>query len=483
MSYLNMKDDFLRNKLTTFTKFIRARSLLVIVCVIILFNFVSTIVLPKELLIVYAANIDVNELIALSNSERISRGLDPLVLDCRLIEAAKKKGEDMLDKDYWAHYGPNGETPWQFILASGYEYLSAGENLAKDFTSAAPIHSAWMDSPSHRSNIINPSFINIGIAYVTGEFQGKETTIVVQIFGGTESSYSQLEEEDVKLTETFPFIEEGELEAPIIIYPEDGDILNNSAFTIKGQTSKGDFVEVYDNGQFIGETSISSSIFNFRRKEKYSEGRHVLYTRSEDTDGKLSKVSDSVTIIVDTIVPRILKDTLNSSYTEIDENKKEVQFKIKIEDNPTTVQGKYEDQYFSFIISEGEWIGSVFEDDYHLEELSIVASDAAGNFDGVSYSSEDALNSIGDQTCDFVKASNTSSKWIVENVVSRMFTRSLRGQVNFVIAFVIAVLLIIEQVALVRTGFTKGDARPFLHLPIFIILLFVGIIGGGGEIL
>lgn len=478
-----MKDDFISNRLKLFTKLIKARSLLVLVCVIILFNFLSTIVLPKELLIVYAANIDVNELIALSNSERISRGLDPLVLDCRLIAAAKKKGEDMFDKDYWAHYGPNGETPWQFILASGYEYLSAGENLAKDFTSAAPIHSAWMDSPSHRSNIINPSFTNIGIAYVTGEFQGKETTIVVQIFGSTESSYSQLEEEDIKSTETLPFIEEGELEAPIIIYPEDGDILNNGAFTIKGQTSEGDFIEVYDNGQHIGKTGISSSVFNFKRKEKYNEGKHVLHTRSEDNDGRLSKVSDSATIIVDTIVPRILKDTLNSSYTEIDESSKEIQFKIKIEDNPTTVQGKYKDEYFSFIINEGEWIGSVLEDGHHLEELSIVASDTAGNFDGVSYSSEEVLNSVGDQTCDFVKASNTSSKWIVENVVSRMFTRSLRGQINFIIAFAIAVLLIIEQVALARTGFTRGDARPFLHLPIFIILLFVGIIGGGGEIL
>ena len=42
---------------------------------------------------------------------------------------------------------------------------------------------AWTESPSHRQNLLNSNFKEIGIAVVIGDFQGKETTIVVQLFG------------------------------------------------------------------------------------------------------------------------------------------------------------------------------------------------------------------------------------------------------------------------------------------------------------
>ncbi len=100
-----------------------------------------------------------------------------------LAQAAQSKANDMLAKQYFAHNTPSGETPWTFIKAAGYSYVTAGENLAIDFTEAESIQSAWMNSPGHRANIMNKSFQEIGIGIAKGMYNGHQTTIVVQMFG------------------------------------------------------------------------------------------------------------------------------------------------------------------------------------------------------------------------------------------------------------------------------------------------------------
>ena len=81
----------------------------------------------------YATDIRVDQLLKDTNDRRNEAGLSPLTLNSKLSDAAAAKAADMFANNYWAHNSPLGKTPWDFILASGYTYTMAGENLAKNF--------------------------------------------------------------------------------------------------------------------------------------------------------------------------------------------------------------------------------------------------------------------------------------------------------------------------------------------------------------
>ena len=130
-----------------------------------------------------ATDITIERLFQLTNNERIKNGLKPLTYNEKLARAAFEKAKDMFAKNYWAHYAPDGTTPWDFILASGYQYQYAGENLAKDFMFSEGVVSAWMNSKTHRENILRPNYEEVGFAVVNGVLNGEETTLVVQMFG------------------------------------------------------------------------------------------------------------------------------------------------------------------------------------------------------------------------------------------------------------------------------------------------------------
>lgn len=129
-----------------------------------------------------ATNISISDLFAETNRQRQQKGLQPLFLNEKLSQAAQAKANDMITDNYWAHYNPNGKTPWDFIVASDYQYSVAGENLARDFNDSSSIIEAWMNSPTHKDNLLKSEYEEIGFAVVNGNLNGHETTLVVQIF-------------------------------------------------------------------------------------------------------------------------------------------------------------------------------------------------------------------------------------------------------------------------------------------------------------
>ncbi|HTK03397.1 MAG TPA: CAP domain-containing protein [Alphaproteobacteria bacterium] len=131
----------------------------------------------------YASNISPSEVIRLTNQKRVENGLLPLSENSTLSNAAIAKGNDMFARDYWAHFAPDGTSPWSFFSSFGYKYRYAGENLARDFSDSSSTVTAWMNSPTHRENILNPNYREIGIGVVNGNLSGADTTIVVQFFG------------------------------------------------------------------------------------------------------------------------------------------------------------------------------------------------------------------------------------------------------------------------------------------------------------
>jgi hypothetical protein len=122
-------------------------------------------------------------IIQLTNQERQKAGAEPLVANSRLNQAAAQKGQHMLEEDYFAHISPSGVTPWFWIDKTGYAYKLAGENLAIDFFEAEDVVRAWMNSPSHKENMLHTDYTETGVAVVSGEFQGGTSIIVVHLFG------------------------------------------------------------------------------------------------------------------------------------------------------------------------------------------------------------------------------------------------------------------------------------------------------------
>lgn len=130
-----------------------------------------------------AAQISPEEVIKLTNDQRLANGLQPVKMDLELNIAAVQKAADMFARDYWAHTSPIGTQPWYFITSAGYSYRYAAENLARDFSDPQSVVQAWMNSLSHRKNILNAQYQDIGLAVVDGKLEGRETTLVVQMFG------------------------------------------------------------------------------------------------------------------------------------------------------------------------------------------------------------------------------------------------------------------------------------------------------------
>lgn len=132
----------------------------------------------------FFATITSQNLIELTNAVRQKYGLNNLAINPKLELAAQAKAQDMLIKNYFAHQSPDGRSPWYWFSENGYQYLYAGENLAINFVNSDEVVNAWLNSPSHRANILNPNYKEIGIAVISVPISPSQNkTIIVQLFG------------------------------------------------------------------------------------------------------------------------------------------------------------------------------------------------------------------------------------------------------------------------------------------------------------
>ncbi len=119
-----------------------------------------------------------------TNIERVKSGLKPLTLNSKLSASAVVKVDDMFALQYFEHDSPTGKTAADLVRAEGYSFQSVGENLALgDFGTDQKLVEAWMNSPLHRKNILNPRFTELGLAVARGSFNGDMQWLAVQHFG------------------------------------------------------------------------------------------------------------------------------------------------------------------------------------------------------------------------------------------------------------------------------------------------------------
>lgn len=128
----------------------------------------------------YATNITVSGLLSETNSERSAAGKASLKNHSKLNASAQAKANHMISENYWAHTAPDGTTPWYWFDWAGYDYVMAGENLAYGFDTSSGVVNGWMNSPSHRDNMLNGAFEDVGFGIANGSnYQGGPNTVVV----------------------------------------------------------------------------------------------------------------------------------------------------------------------------------------------------------------------------------------------------------------------------------------------------------------
>lgn len=106
------------------------------------------------------------EVVRLVNDIRRQNGLKPLTENWELSRVARYKSQDMLDNRYFAHNSPTYGTPFQMMKSFGLSFRTAGENIAKGYSTPQAVVNGWMNSSGHRANILNAGYTQIGVGYV-----------------------------------------------------------------------------------------------------------------------------------------------------------------------------------------------------------------------------------------------------------------------------------------------------------------------------
>lgn len=98
------------------------------------------------------------------NEQREKAGVGQLIVDPKLADSAMKKACDMEKRHYYEHADPDGIMSWHLIKEEGIEYKKAGENIAQGMTNPREAMVAWMASPTHKENILDPRYTEVGYA-------------------------------------------------------------------------------------------------------------------------------------------------------------------------------------------------------------------------------------------------------------------------------------------------------------------------------
>lgn len=141
----------------------------------------------------YATEMSNSQLLSSTNAQRAANGKGSLTINGKLSSAAQTKANDMAARNYWSHNTPDGKEPWYFIDNAGYTYLKAGENLAYGFGTSSETITGWMNSPTHRDNMLDGAFSEVGFGYVDSASYNNsgEETIVVAMYGQPQVAAAQ----------------------------------------------------------------------------------------------------------------------------------------------------------------------------------------------------------------------------------------------------------------------------------------------------
>lgn len=123
----------------------------------------------------------------LTNELRSQKNIAVLNANNKLAIAATAKATDMVQKSYFSHTSPSGQTVSDFVAKTGYRYKVVGENLAIGYATAEDLLAAWKNSPTHLANLIDKDYIDLGVSLETGDYKGQISVFAVQHFAAPTS--------------------------------------------------------------------------------------------------------------------------------------------------------------------------------------------------------------------------------------------------------------------------------------------------------
>lgn len=416
---------------------------------------------------IFAGSVSGARLVELTNQERVSAGLNELTSDPRLVAAAYAKAQHIFEHQYWSHYGPNGETPWQFITTAGYPYVYAGENLAKGFSSSEAVHSAWMASQTHRENIISGNYDSIGIAVSSGTLLGSEVVLVVQMFGSSSESGLPVVTQQPEYSSYSGVVHPNSHETVTVTieYPESAVKLSDPEFFMYGIASGSvDSIIVKDNDDEREREISDEGVWDYRPEDRWEEGHHTVTVWDNE-----KRASDSVTFEMDTIAPVIDKSSL-----EVTRNEKGNVVTIAIIVDDTAVEVLFVAGDFSTQLlkddGRGLYVGTIADGQCSSQEAMIVAIDDVGNMSELDVS-QDVLGQL-------IHSDAAAEGFVVVESVGLTKTVT-RGVVFFV-----ALLLIIDVMYLSRLNIIHTRGKTVFPMALWIMVMVIGLlVGPGGTIL
>ncbi|BDQ04901.1 MAG: hypothetical protein KatS3mg084_0419 [Candidatus Dojkabacteria bacterium] len=423
----------------------------------LLFSVLNLFIFPaigfKNGITVLANDLEENKIIELTNLERIKRNIAPLIRNEQLEKAALAKGKDIFEKQYWNHYGPNGESPWQFMLQQNYDYIYAGENLAKDFENSTEVINAWMNSPTHKANIINPKFSEIGIAVVSGILNGKESTVIVQMFGSRKTFSTHVRLNDQNSTRNI------ENYRPEITNPKHNTTINKSIIEITGISKFGDMVTLYTNNESKGEIPLNGGFFSERFE--LQEGINILQVQSIDSSqNKTSIRSNPVTINIDTIPPDIsqikveISKQVEEGYVINTKTSAEIH-KVIAEVNGKNVILNLRDNTYTLTVKQD------------VKQITLKYYDQVGNFTSKQINLEEFMTQDNTKRINNVLSSDSA---FLIGLNDKNF--SLQGFIDLIFISVILSIILLDVIFLLKHGHVREWAsKHSFHISLIVVFL------------
>jgi uncharacterized protein YkwD len=117
------------------------------------------------------------------NAERRRRSLPTLAPSTALDRIAQAYADDMLKRSHYGHVDPEGLTVRERAYAGGYDLRFIAENLASGQSTVDEVMNGWMNSPTHRENILSKIYTEAGFGLAIGQNKRGFQVIWVQIFG------------------------------------------------------------------------------------------------------------------------------------------------------------------------------------------------------------------------------------------------------------------------------------------------------------
>ncbi len=463
---------------------LKAESLSIFIVILISTNLIYPLLpFAKQI----QAEVDSNSIVYLHNRERAKYNLPSLILDSKLIKSALSKAHAMMESNCWSHYCPDNTSPWKYFQEAGYEYQVAGENLAEGFYDNQTMMKAWMNSKTHKENVIKPEFTEMGVGVLSGTFQDKsDNSLVVVHFGKPITENIVSPESQMSSTEPSNF----EAQGIGIVSPLQNLMTNDPNISVKGLAfSNIASVDIYINGALQARVPVIAGEFQFTPPQDWDgfpEGENTLEFQGVAAEGEYVTEKLKLNFSIDTKPPRISdKDLTLVGFQRLDSTLVEMKLSVPEDvaslalrlSNEKTIYGQRDQGYFTFKL-----------EDTNLQNQSvrIESTDVAGNV----FSTDISLRGIYESYLESLNVLGATARGGDPTRIIRIDLTEFFASINYMQLFDITVLLFIAGLMWLDYRYLINNSTVNIHrygsqhlkigLIIFVVILIFSATGIGG---